>query len=244
LRDFCQSAGVNEVYISVSEHGDMSGIERFSRSIDLLHRSHIRVEVLLSSTDADEPGKHREKLLNHVRAIVQFNQEHPQSRFDGIHLDIEPQQRPENKGVGNLKFLPDLVDAYRAVRVLAESAHLTVNADIQNKLLKGNISERKMLLSSLPRFTLMLYELSSPGDGKSTDEKAEKLRASSQEFLDMAYKSLRDSDLGDMAIALRTPDYGQLLPKMLQILDESNRQNPHYRGWARHDYGDVLQAEH
>lgn len=242
LLGFCQSAGINEVYISVSEHGDMSGLERFAQSIDLLHRAHIRVEALLSSVDADEPGKHREKLLSHVRAIMQFNQDHPRSRFDGIHLDIEPQQRPENKGAGNLRFLPDLVDAYRAVRVLAEPAHLTVNADIQNKLLKGSIGERKMLLSSLPRFTLMLYELSSPGDGKSVDEKIKKVRAASQEFLGMAYEGLRNPELGTMVIGLRTPDYGQLLPNMLESLDESNRRNPHYQGWARHSYNDSLQA--
>ena len=44
-----------------------------------------------------------------------FNRRHSGERFDGIHLDIEPQQRPENKGPGNLRFLPGLADAYRAV---------------------------------------------------------------------------------------------------------------------------------
>jgi len=242
LRDFCQSAGINEVYISVSEHGDMSGLERFAEPIDLLHRSHVRVEALLSSVDADEPGKHWDKLLDHVRAVVKFNRDHPRNGFDGIHLDIEPQQRPENKGAGNLRFLPNLVAAYRDVRGLAEPVHLTVNADIQNKLLKGNASERKMLLSSLPHFTLMMYELSSPNDGKSTDEKAEKVRTASKQFLDMAYEGLREEDLGTMIIGLRTPDYEQLLPKMLETLDEANTRNPHYRGWARHDYGDTLKA--
>jgi hypothetical protein len=105
------------------------------------------VEALLSSADADEAGKHRDTLLDHVRGIVQFNQKHSADRFDGIHLDVEPQQRPENKGAGNLRFLPGLADAYRAVRAVAEPAHLTVNADIQNKLLKGSLAERRLLLS-------------------------------------------------------------------------------------------------
>jgi len=238
LRDFCRSAGINEIYISVSEHGDMSGIEHFSHLIDLLHASNIRVEALLSSEDADEPGEHRDKLLDHVRRIVQFNQDH-RSRFDGIHLDVEPQQRPENKGAGNLRFLPGLVDAYRAVRALAEPARLTVNADIQNKLLKGSSGERNMLLSSLPRFTLMLYELSSPEDGESIEQKTEKLRTTSQKFLAMAYEGLHDPSLANMVVGLRTPDYGELLPKMLDTLDEANRGNPHYQGWARHSYGDT-----
>jgi hypothetical protein len=33
----------------------------------MLHRANIRVEALLSSIDADEPGQHRETLLRHVQ---------------------------------------------------------------------------------------------------------------------------------------------------------------------------------
>lgn len=244
LRDFCESQGVNEVYLSVSAHGDASADARFAHLIELLHRANIRVEALLSSEDADEAGKHRDKLLEHVREIIQFNASHPKNRFDGIHLDIEPQQRPENKGTGNLRFLPGLVDAYHAVRAEAEPAHLTVNADIQNKLLKGSLAERKMLLSSLPRLTLMLYELSSPNDGDTVEKKVEKLQAASQKFLAMAYQDLPDSSSAKMVIGLRTPDYGDLLPEMLKTLDEADGANPHYAGWARHSYNDTLPAAH
>jgi hypothetical protein len=242
LHDFCRSQGINEVYISVSEHGDMSGMGRLTGLIDLLHRSNIRIEALLSSENADEPGKHRDRLLDHVHQIVQFNQSHPKHRFDGIHLDIEPQQRPENKGPGNLRFVPGLVETFRAVRAAAEPSGLKVNADIQNKLLKGDLAERTMLLSSLPRLTLMLYEISSPADGDNLDKKAEKLRAAGQKFLDMAYDGVREPNLAKMVIGLRTPDYGENLPKMLQILDDSNHANPHYAGWSRHSYNDALLA--
>jgi hypothetical protein len=242
LRDFCRAQGLNEVYISVSDHGDMSGMGRLTGLIDLLHRSSIRVEALLSSENADEPGKYRGKLLDHVRQVVQFNQSHPKHRFDGIHLDIEPQQRPENKGPGNLRFVPGLVETFRAVRAAAEPAGLKVNADIQNKLLKGDLAERSMLLSSLPRLTLMLYEISSPTDGDDFEKKAEKLRAASQKFLDMAYEGVREPNLAKMVVGLRTPDYGADLPKMLRTLDNSNHANPHYAGWARHSYNDTLPA--
>ena len=110
----------------------------------------------------------------------------------------KPQQRPENKGVGNLQFLPGLVDAYRGVRSLAEPAHLMVNADIQKKLLKGEAAQRKLLLSSLPRLTLMLYELSSPGDRESEQKKIEKLQTESQKFLDTAYDGLQSTGLAKM----------------------------------------------
>jgi hypothetical protein len=239
LRDFCQSRNINEVYISVSSNGTMLPGD-FPHLIDLLHRSGIQVEALLSKAEADQPGKHREKLLDQERAIVRFNQSHPTHRFDGIHLDLEPQQRPENKGAGNLQFLPGLVEAYRVVRRLAEPAHLTVNADIQKKLLKGDAAQRKLLLSSLPQLTLMLYEVSNPSDGDSEQKKIEKLQSESQKLLDTAYGGLQGTDLAKIVIGLRTPDYGEQLPQMLQSLDAGNGKNPHYAGWAWHSYNDSL----
>jgi len=244
LRDFCQSEGINEVYVSVSERRAAAEENQFAHLITLLHCSNIRVEALLSSVDADEPGKHRETLLRHVQEIVKFNQMHRRDRFDGIHLDVEPQERPENKGSGNLRFLPGLTDAFRDVRGVAEPAGMTVNADIQNKLLKGDRGERRMLLSAVPRVTLMMYELSSPADGESAEQKADKVEKASKKFFDLAYDGLDDPNLARMAIALRTPDYGELLPQKLKILDETNRSNPHYLGWARHSYNDYLAAEH
>ena len=243
LLDFCKSQGINEVYVSISARSEAGEESQLAQLIKLLHRSSIRVEALLSSADADEAGKHRDTLLDHVRVIIQFNQKHSADRFDGIHLDVEPQQRPENRGAGHLRFVPGLADAFRAVRALAEPAGMTVNADIQNKLLKGDLSERKMLLSAVPRVTLMMYELSSPGDGESAEQQAEKVQKSSQKFLDMAYDGMGDDrKLAKMAIALRTPDYGELLPQMLKKLDDTNRANPHYLGWARHSYNDYLNA--
>jgi hypothetical protein len=240
LRDFCQSEGINEIYISVSSHGQMLEGD-FPHLIDILHRSNVRVEALLSSEDADEAGKHRDKLLERVQEIVRFNQNHPKRRFDGIHLDIEPQQRPENKGPGNLRFLAGLVEAYAAVRRIAEPAGLTVNADIQNKLLKGDLEQRRMLLSALPKLTLMLYEVSSANDGESVGQKKEKIQAASEKFLSMAYDGLQSSNasLARMVIGLRTPDYGPQLPEMLKAVDAANASNPHYAGWARHAYNDA-----
>jgi hypothetical protein len=240
LGDFCKSAGINEVYVSVSERSEVSEEGQLDQLIALLHRSNIRVEALLSSVDADQPGKHRDTLLRHVREVVLFNQKHATDRFDGIHLDLEPQQRPENKGAGNLRFLPDLVDAFRAVREVAEPAGMTVNADIQTKLLTGDASQRRMLLSALPRVTLMMYELSRPGDGQRVEQQIEKAEKASRKFLDMAYDGLSDRNLARMAIAVRTLDYIELLPQVLRTLDAANGANPHYLGSARHSYNDCL----
>jgi hypothetical protein len=240
LRDFCKSADVNEVYLSVSENTMESEESHLASLIALLHSSSIRVEALLSSTDADESGKHRDTLLSHVESVVRFNRRHSPDRFDGIHLDIEPWQRPENKGAGNLQFLPGLVETYRAVITLAGPAGMTVNADIQGKLLKGDLGQREALLSSLPRFTLMLYELSNPQDGKSTAQKAGQVEISSQKYLAMAYDGLKDVNKTKMVIALRTADYDNLLPQMLRKIEDANRTNFHFLGWASHSYNDTL----
>lgn len=241
LRSFCQSQGINEVYVSISGKGGAGEEGQIEGVIGLLHQSNIRVEALFGSANADEPGKPREALLGHVRGIVEFNRKHPAHRFDGIHLDIEPYQREENKGAGNLTFLPNLAETFRAVRAVAEADKMTVNADIAVKVLKGSADERRMLLTAVPRVTLMLYELSSPGDGKDHAAKIEKLRKSSDKYLAMAYEGLCDPNLARMAIALRTPDYEEFLPDMLRTLDEAHRKNSRYLGWARHSYNDHLQ---
>jgi hypothetical protein len=241
LRSFCQSQGINEVYVSISGKGGAGEEGQIGGAIDLLHQSGIRVEALFGNANADEPGKPREALLGHVRGIVEFNRKHPAHRFDGIHLDIEPHQREENKGAGNLKFLPNLAETFRAVRAVAEADRMTVNADIAVKVLKGSADERRMLLASVPRVTLMLYELSSPHDGQGNAVKIAKLRKASDKYLAMAYEGLSDPNLARMSIALRTADYEESLPDMLRTLDEAHRKNPHCLGWARHSYNDHLQ---
>src|ERR1700755_1998031 len=134
LRDFCRANQINEVYLSFTSQNTASPEQQeIGKLIELLHKSHIRVEALLSSADADQPGNQHDKLMGHVNEVVTFNREHSRQRFDGIHLDIEPQQRQENKGPGNLGFLPNLLDTYHAVLAVAEQNQMTVNADIPNK---------------------------------------------------------------------------------------------------------------
>jgi hypothetical protein len=240
LRDFCRTQTVNEVYLSYSpDKADATEEEQVAGVVALLHRSGIRVEALLSSVNADEPGAHREKLLGHVQAVLEYNRKHPRSGFDGVHLDVEPQQRPENKGPGNLVFLPGLLETYREVRALAEQNRITVNADIPNKFLKGDVAQRQALMSSLPRLTLMLYELSNPSDGSSTTAQADKLRQAGENYFNMAYQGLSETRLARMAIGLRTPDYQSQLPNMLKTVQQDLSSNPHYLGWAWQSYNDA-----
>ena len=52
----------------------------------------------------------------------------------------------------------------------------------------------------------------------------------------LAYQGLTDPRLAKMAIGLHTPDYDQLMSRMLKTLDDTLRSNPHYLGWAWHSY--------
>src|SRR5579859_1066803 len=243
LRDFCRSNQINEVYLSfTSQNTAEPEQQEIARLIELLHKSHIRVEALLSSADADEPGKHRDQLMGHVQEVVTFNRAHAHQRFDGIHLDIEPQQRQENQGGGKLEFFANLLDTYGAVLAVAKQNQMTVNADIPNSFLKADTSQRQGLMSSLPRFTLMLYELSSPGDGQSTAAQEDKLRQAGTKSMDAAYQGLSGNNLAKLAIGLRTADYQQQLPGMLKVVQDTLAANPHFLGWALHSYSDETDA--
>jgi hypothetical protein len=241
LCDFCKAKGINEVYLSVVAVRSEADDAKLAELNGLLDKANIRPEALLGSIDADKAGKPRDAFLEHVRAVVTFNQKHPKERFDGVHLDIEPHQREENKGAGNLQYLPGMIETYRAVRAIAGPAEMSVNADIANKVLKADVEQRRAMFMSVHRITLMLYELSSPDDGKSTPAKMEKLKKMSQKYMEMAYDGIGDAPrLAKMGIGLRTPDYGELLPDMLKSLDEARPGNAHYLGWARHSYNDVV----
>jgi hypothetical protein len=240
IRDFAKANEINEVYVSVSSHDHLPQNAPLIALIGVLHSANIRVEALIDSVDADKAGKPRDTVLGLTQAVVRFNEVQPRNRFDGIHLDIEPQQRAENKGAGNLQFLPGLIEAFRAIRAIAAPAHLTVNADIPNKLLKGDIAQRRDLLTSVDRVTLMLYELSGPDDGKSDTSKISKLEAAAQRYLSIAYDGLGDPKLAGMVVALRTADYREQLPTMLKSLDEHQGSQPRYLGWAWHCYNDLL----
>lgn len=241
LRRFCAERKVNEVYLSLPGQDGLSDVQ-LADVIARLHASKLRVEALFGSTDADLPGRPREQLLNRVRSVVEFNQRHPAESFDGVHLDVEPHQRPENKGTGNLRFLANLAETFRSVRAIVEPAGLSLNVDIPNKVLKGNLEQRRLLVTSVPRFTLMLYELNSPNDGATTAQKVEKLRTMSEKYLRMAYEGLNDAGLATMGIGLRVSDYGERLPEMLASLEEAHADNPRFVGWAWHCYNDHVRS--
>jgi hypothetical protein len=236
IRSFCTTAGIDDVYVSFNGSFDALDALQLVQLIKLLHEANVSVEALLSSDGADQAGAARTHLLDSVQAVVQFNRDHAGARFDGIHLDIQPQRREGNRDLDPRQFLPGLIDAYRAVRAFTDRHGLTLDADLDRGLLQSTLEQRRALLESTPRLTVLLYGLTTPADSADTAQRLEQARNASIQVLQQAYAGLDQPRLARLAIALRTEDYGTLLPQVLSALDAANRGDPHYLGWARDSY--------
>lgn len=245
LCDFAVSQQITAVYISALPTSSTPQLNsQISNLISVLHQSQISVEALIGSSTADEPCAPRDALLAIVQNVVQFNQQFPTTQFDGIHLDIEPQQRPENSGANALQFLPNLIETYREANALAVPANLVVDADIPIEVLSASADQRQALFTVLPRITLMLYGVTSQSSGLSVQQQVTAIQQASQNYLNMAYDGLSGDNLATLAIGLNTADYGyDLVPTMLSAVDQSSAANSHYSGWSRYSYADVLNQQ-
>jgi hypothetical protein len=242
LRDFAVSQHINAIYISSLPTSSTPQLNsQISNLISVLHQSKINVEALIGSHTADEPGAPRNGLLVTVQNVVQFNQQFSTTQFDGIHLDIEPQQRPENSGANALQFLPNLIETYREANALAVPANLVVDADIPIEVLRASSDQRQALFTVLPRLTLMLYGVTHQSSALSTQQQVTAIQGASEKYLNMAYDGLSGNNLATLAIGLDTADYGyDLVPTVLSSVDKSNAANTHYSGWSRYSYADFL----
>src|SRR5580693_3920094 len=63
LDQFCRASAITEIYVSVPSQYSALDELHLAQLITQLHASGVRVEALLSSTNADEPGAPRTKLL-------------------------------------------------------------------------------------------------------------------------------------------------------------------------------------
>ena len=245
LRDFAVSQHINAVYISALPTSSTPQLNsQISNLISVLHESKISVEALIGSHTADEPGAPRNGFLVTVQNVVQFNQQFSTTQFDGIHLDIEPQQRPENSGANALQFLPNLIETYREANALAVPANLVVDADIPIEVLRASADQRQALFTVLPRLTLMLYGVTRQSSGLSTQQQITAIQQASQNYLNTAYEGLSGNNLATLAIGLDTADYGyDLMPSVLSAVDQSSAANAHYSGWSRYSYADFLNQQ-
>src|SRR5262249_26887253 len=124
LLETCRSARLNEVYLSVGngalEHAGLRDL------VVSLRDAGIRVEALMGEADWYLPNR-RAAMLAVIDRVGAFNRANP-AAFAAIHLDVEPHQIPENRGVH--AFLPDLAASLRAARERAATYGMSTSADL------------------------------------------------------------------------------------------------------------------
>lgn len=226
LLDLCRARGLNEVYLSIPGSGPGGGPgggppllqdARLPRLLQALAAAGIRAEALLGQARWYQPAE-RGALLALIEAVGAWNRAGP-GRFTGVHLDIEPHQLLENKGPGNLGFLPDLIATFAAARAAAAAHGLPLSADVPRKLLKASPADWAALTAACPRLLWMLYELPGHADA----------------ILRLARRALQRGG-AQVVVAVRVPDHGALLPEVLAAVEAGLSPEPGYGGWAIHDY--------
>lgn len=214
LRAFVGQHRLTEVYLSTSRA--VLAHPRLEALLSALHQDGIRVEALLG-----EPTwyleERRAEPLRRIAELVRWNQQHPTARFDGIHLDIEPHQLPDNKGPDNLAFLPGLIATLQEAQRAAQAAGLTLAADLPRKILRAEPTQGAALASACQRLFLMLYEMPRAADIAAAARLALRWGAG-------------------VVIGLRPRDHEGRLDELLVALQTSLAQERGYLGWALHDY--------
>jgi outer membrane protein TolC len=230
LRAFCGKRDLTEVYLSVPE--EVLADERLAQLVSTLRGAGLRVEALIGDATWYLPHL-RAPLLKRIDDVAQYNASHPEARFTGIHLDVEPHQLPENKGRPDLPYLPELVDMLAEGRDAAVRAGLTLAADVPRKLLHASAADARALVRACPRLVFMMYELKDrPG-------------ANASALVETSRKALEWCDGAgacEVVVGVRWSDYGDRTPEMLARLESALAPVRGFAGWAVHDYASARAA--
>jgi hypothetical protein len=213
----CRRAGLNEVYLSVGA-GALDD-PRLPALMGALHGAHLRVEALMGEAAWYRPGN-RAAMFATIEAVAAYDRRNPGASFDGIHLDVEPHQLPENRN--NHQFVPVLAEALAEASALAATHHLTSSADLPRFALD---EAGPAFARAVERPFVMLYQL--------RDRSPAWLMKASGSVVDHTFQGLDARQAGRIVIGLRVEDYPTDLEAMVGALDLEQRAR--YGGWAIHD---------
>lgn len=131
LFEFCRQRQITDLFWQVhfSRGGDGSASldnEEMLRSfLGEAHRSGLRIHALTGDPSHVRPEKH-ERVLSSAAALVRFNRGSTEdSRFDGLHLDVEPHGLPDWKTAETgkkIEFLTSFVELHYEVSDYLRSA--------------------------------------------------------------------------------------------------------------------------
>jgi hypothetical protein len=213
-----KTAGVTEVYLAVDKK--IMADKRLPAFIATLQKAGLRVSALMGDATWYQPAQ-QANMLSMVDSVGAFNAANPNSRFTGVHFDIEPHQLPQNKG--SRAYLPALADTIRMGRDRAMKYAMDCAADLPRFAIDDSPQTRHAFAGAVPRLFLMLYELKDKGTPA--------LTAAATSTTNNEYQS---EPGGMLVIGVSVDDYPNVATN-LRALDAAKPGGAHYGGWAIHD---------
>lgn len=215
----CEELGITEVYLGVTER--VLADARLPDLMSALAHQGIRVEALMGDAVWYRPES-RPSMIALIERVAAYNARFPSARFEGLHLDVEPHQIPENKA--SRGWVPALVETLREADTAGARHGLEVSADLPRFILQG--PHRKEIARAVARVFVMLYELRDRSEGA--------LAEASQRVLRDVFDA-NPAERGRIVVGLQATDYPSDLAQMLRVVDGANGPSAHYGGWAVHD---------
>lgn len=134
--EFCKAHGINVVAMQIATRGTGAGRQLDARAewtalITEAHRRRMRVHALDGDPEFTRAAQHG-TVLSIVNAVVAYNASVASAaRFDGVHLDIEPQALPEWKDPkARESLLAEYLEINEGAAARARAAGLLYGVDI------------------------------------------------------------------------------------------------------------------
>ena len=134
--EFCEAHGISIVAMQIATHGKGADRKLDARAewtalITEAHRRRMRVHALDGDPKFARAAQHG-TVLSIVNAVVAYNASvAPAARFDGMHLDIEPQALPEWKDPNTREpLLAEFLEINQGAAARARAAGLLYGVDI------------------------------------------------------------------------------------------------------------------
>jgi hypothetical protein len=134
--EFCKTHGINVVAMQIATRGTGADRQLDARAewialITEAHRGRMRVHALDGDPKFARAAQHG-TVLSIVNAVVAYNASvAPAARFDGLHLDIEPQALPEWKDPKTREpLLAEYLEINQGAATRARAAGLLYGVDI------------------------------------------------------------------------------------------------------------------
>ncbi len=238
MLQFARKRGIRTLFLFTSTRRLRKDPELFRRFLAEAHSRKIAVQAL-NGMPQWVFRHQREGVAAYLDEVLRFNQESPRhARFDGIHLDVEPQALPEWKSEDDPEVRQKLADRYvellRWSQRRIRDAGIPLSVDVPLSFNSIQVKSKPMLVAILERVdevALMAYL-----------DKGPDILSSSQSALAYAERMGKrvwvgisaDPDDLPKPVGRTRPD--QQLEAMTRTLEKALQTQPSFQGVAFHEY--------